>query len=447
MSLSLKTIPLLDCFLGAGWHLPEVDSRFGMFRWTGPEPVSELKLPIAFDGPWVVKLHIIDELTPVSIENLRILLNSEPLEISVERSTSGPTVVTGLGSSYLQLSSSMSISIVLEGTNRPRNVKRGSDCRLLGVAINRIEIDQFESGTNQPTGTIPIDRPELSLDVVLPTTSPWSEISANILNTLAVTERASTRMIVVSGETCPTWPPDVCERVIWISLPGKTVFELRAAGYGKASADIVAITEDHCVPADNWISETKKTFAAHPNCIAAGGPVTNGSKENLIDCANFATTFFRLFHSGPNSKIPSVANMAFRRECLPPLPSGWLELNIFEAAAKIPGLLQSSSAEVAHIQSHGFWSTFSNHFYNGRASASFLTRHPAQGRLFAAIFHSLNGAIRNTWVALKVLRQQELNWDRRIALALLIAGLNICHSVGFTMGLAYGADQSAHKLS
>jgi len=340
----------------------------------------------------------------------------------------------------------MSISIVLNSTHRPADTNRGSDSRFLGIAISKIEVDQFEPAATNLTGSIPIDGTEPSLDVVLPTTSPWSEVSANILGTLAVAERTLSRMIVVSSEQCPTWPSDILQRVTWISLPGKTVFDLRAAGFAAARGDIVAITEDHCVPADDWITETKKTFAAYSNCIAAGGPVTNGSKETLIDCANFATTFYRLSYSSPISRIPSVANMAFRREYLPAPPSGWLELNFFEAAAKVPGLLQSSSAKVTHIQSHGFWRTFSQHFHNGRASASFLTHHPAKGRLLAAIRNGLESAIHNTRVTLKELRRQERRWDRRIGLAFLIAGLNICHNVGFSIGLAYGDDQSAHQL-
>jgi hypothetical protein len=46
--------------------------------------------------------------------------------------------------------------------------------------------------------------------------------------------------------------------VRWISRPGESVFQLRSAGYDACRGEIVAVTEDHCRPAADWIERIEK---------------------------------------------------------------------------------------------------------------------------------------------------------------------------------------------
>ena len=54
-------------------------------------------------------------------------------------------------------------------------------------------------------------------------------------------------------------PPSAAELtelgpVRWLSLPGRSVFQLRLAGYRAAKGEVIAITEDHVYVEPNWIA-------------------------------------------------------------------------------------------------------------------------------------------------------------------------------------------------
>ena len=63
----------------------------------------------------------------------------------------------------------------------------------------------------------------------------------------------------------------------------KSVPYLRSWGIREANGDIIALTEDHCVPAKNWVSTILSSHNSEN--IVVGGAVENASKESITDWA------------------------------------------------------------------------------------------------------------------------------------------------------------------
>jgi hypothetical protein len=159
-------------------------------------------------------------------------------------------------------------------------------------------------------------------------------------------------------------------RVVRVRVPD--VFELRAVGLAEASGEIVAITEDHCIPSPDFVSMILRAHAEHSQALVAGA-VVNGSTERAIDRANFLAVHARNLpprsSKPPAGWIPSPSNVSYKRAALPrSKPArGWIEtvLNVrmlFEGKVAL-----DDRVLVRHIQCRGILATFGNHFHAGRS--------------------------------------------------------------------------------
>src|SRR5258708_12558549 len=74
----------------------------------------------------------------------------------------------------------------------------------------------------------------------------------------------------------------------------KSVPQLRAAGILAARGEIIAITEDHCIPADNWYTAlvTAHTEESNP---AIAGPVDNAPPAPTITLPSYSSRYTNLF--------------------------------------------------------------------------------------------------------------------------------------------------------
>lgn len=89
----------------------------------------------------------------------------------------------------------------------------------------------------------------------------------------------------------------------------------RSAGLNLARGQIVAMTEDHAQPADDWVEQI---VAAHEQpYLAIGGAIENGVDAVLNRAVYFCDfgRYGRPFESGPAAYISDV-NVAYKREAL-----------------------------------------------------------------------------------------------------------------------------------
>jgi hypothetical protein len=296
-------------------------------------------------------------------------------------------------------------------------------------------------------------RSSYPLTVVVSTTEPWPKLRS-FLERVAPELHALRGELVVcdghgSGLPPDGWPYDVLH--VAVVRPGASVFDLRAHAAAIARGEIVAFSEDHCVPELGWCVAVIEAHRSSPDADFVGGAVRNGSTQTLVDWANFLSTFAEFLPplpSEPGARVPPAANLSFKRLALPdrePKP-GWIELQLVPRLHAEGRVVLSEKPRVVHVQSHGGLGTFSVHFHNGRATMG-LPGHRVTARLVLAEI------LRHLWLPWQLWWQTRLavrarSWlPRRARLSLpLVLGLAMCHSAGELVGLLAGPGRSPTRL-
>lgn len=292
------------------------------------------------------------------------------------------------------------------------------------------------------------------LAVVVPTTNPWPEVQTCIDALLPQAEALHAEIIVADGDGYGV-PDDVVTRhrdvLRVVRRPGASVLELRAMGVANATADIIGITEDHCCPAPDWCRQLVDAYDRHPDADAVGGAVTNGTRDHLIDRANYFMTFAGAVPplNVDSYKFPPVANVSFLRTAIPDgeMPPGDIEMRLG------PGLLAEGRLHiddgpvVSHSQSQSVRRTLSAHFHNGRATAGLI----AQTQPWRVRRHRLRAQLGNPYRMVRsvhrALRSKPQAMKEATTSFPVIAVLALCHTTGAVVGLLLGPGNSPGKLN
>jgi len=96
----------------------------------------------------------------------------------------------------------------------------------------------------------------------------------------------------------------------------ETVPQLRRIGVEQARGGIVAIIEEHCLAADNWLATLSAAFS--PGYVAVGGPVDFRSDGRLRDWITYFIEYNSYLPPWPDGDSYNVgsANAAYRKETL-----------------------------------------------------------------------------------------------------------------------------------
>ena len=235
-----------------------------------------------------------------------------------------------------------------------------------------------------------------------------------------------------------------------VHIPGSDVFSLRAAAVPLAKGRIIALTEDHVVPVEGWHAELLAAHERHPE-LAVGGAMLNGSREKMIDRANFLMTFSTFIAPQPHRhehRVSPPANLSYKREVLDQyeFEQGTLEFSIGPDVFRSGQMVLDDSVKVFHIQSHGVHSTHSAHYHNGRATGAMLPRPVgARGRVREALRRwslpvwLIRTAVVTTWQKPDYRRDLVTSWPFVITLA-------FAHSIGEVVGVLFGAGDSPTHL-
>ncbi len=292
-----------------------------------------------------------------------------------------------------------------------------------------------------------------ALSVVLATGHPWPEARPALQAILDAETEVDLEVLLCdgSGEGPPKDGRDPRLRVI--AGPGESVFALRARGIALARGEIVAITEDHCIPAPDWAGELVAAHARHPEAVAIAGAVANGSTKDPWDWANFLLTFAEHMppvDDRPAKRAPSVANGSFKRALggVPEIPEpGWLELRLMPALVGAGKVVRDGGPLVTHRQSHGAArATLAAHFHNGRACTGLRAARPgpravlAERRRLAGLPWRLTREPRAERAVRPPLGREAVAGARLVPLVAL------AHTAGELAGLLRGPGASAEQL-
>lgn len=112
-----------------------------------------------------------------------------------------------------------------------------------------------------------------------------------------------------------------------------TLPEMRTIALDESRAEIVAVTEDHCVPCDGWLGEVLKAFeGAGEEIVGVGGVVENGVKDTNFDWATYLceySAFSAPVVEGVANDVPGM-NVAYRRSALLSVPREKLTSGFWE---------------------------------------------------------------------------------------------------------------------
>jgi hypothetical protein len=118
---------------------------------------------------------------------------------------------------------------------------------------------------------------------------------------------------VEQKKLCELYP-----EVILLSAPPQTTIpKLRSIGIQRSRGSIVAVTEDHCVPSKDWISQIQENFSDN-ECDVVGGPIENAYPYRRRDWAAFLVEYSWALRSDGDAQDahPSLPgnNVAYRRQ-------------------------------------------------------------------------------------------------------------------------------------
>jgi hypothetical protein len=132
----------------------------------------------------------------------------------------------------------------------------------------------------------PVDRPPLTVAVA--TNDGWDTIRRTYEAVRGQAEARGAEVVLVDGsDSRQPDPGDLGPTTRWIRMPGADISEMRAAAYREATGEVICMTEDHVVPAPDWVDQIIRAHAENPEAAAIGGAVRNGTPDHLIDWASF----------------------------------------------------------------------------------------------------------------------------------------------------------------
>jgi hypothetical protein len=298
--------------------------------------------------------------------------------------------------------------------------------------------------------------PELPITALLATVRGWDEARQAVERVLPQTLAAGGEVIVAdgSGKKPPTAAQmaDAGGPIRWLSLPGKSVFQLRLAGYRAAWGNIVAVTEDHCHVAPDWVERILAAHAEHPEAGAIGGAVVNGTNTKLVDWAAFFLTqgpYMPPLQNGVTKRISGPANVSYKRRVLDRIMGDDEQgvIDFVELAGALAGeqLVADDRIRVLHHQSQGIRGTSLAEFDNGRSIAGYRRRHMTRGdwaRLAASPVLPLYRTVR----ALRIVNRRERPTDKLVKAIPAHVWFQYCAMAGEVVGYVAGPGRSPHRL-
>jgi hypothetical protein len=285
------------------------------------------------------------------------------------------------------------------------------------------------------------------ISVVVPSLRGWPIMQSYLPEIARQAREIGAQVIVADGSGLPFPPEMEAPPVVWLRMPGAAPHTLRQAGYRRAQAPIVAMTEDHCLAATDWLASMIAAHEADPDAAVIFGQVDNGSTAHRIDWAVYFVGYgpWAPPMSPVGRSTPGHANMLWQRSALNRLPvtgDRVLEFRYLAALREVGERIGASGApRVTHYQCDDLPTTASLMYNNGRAIAG-LRRHRMDALDWVRAFApTLVAGYRTARTLAGVVRKPALRGQAIRSLP-HIAFLHQSHTIGESVGYALGPGRS-----
>ena len=241
-------------------------------------------------------------------------------------------------------------------------------------------------------------------------------------------------------------------QVKFLQSPGRLgIPQLRALGMTQATGNIIAITEDCCIPRENWFEEIKK---AHSQGYGvAGGTIEKGSSNKIVNWAVYLCEYSYSMPPLGAGEVAGVAgnNAAYKRELLDKVDENikrdyweyFLHEELRKAGVKflsVPAMLVSKKKEFRFLY------FLTQRFHYSRSFAGMRrNRIPASRRLLAALGSPLLPFLMTGRIAQQVHRKQRYYKQFLMSLPLLMIFM-VSYAMGEFVGYLFGAGDSLSKV-
>jgi hypothetical protein len=225
--------------------------------------------------------------------------------------------------------------------------------------------------------------------------------------------------------------------------PGATIPLLRGLGLAASTGDPVALTEDHLVPADDWLDRLFAGFTPEVACV--GGCMANVATGSVTDWAAYFADYGFYSVGRPDPADPPLltdANVAYRRNVVAGV-ADWAMAGAWENVVHDRLLAQGHrtrlerAARVYHRHHYRFASFLRNRFEHGRDYAtSRLAEAPGTNRLLRAASAPLLVPVLFARIARASWREAPTAW-------LAAAPVTLAFLAGWAAGEAVGYLSSA----
>jgi len=296
----------------------------------------------------------------------------------------------------------------------------------------------------------------LPITALIATIRGWPAAKPALEHLVGQTLAAGGEVIVAdgSGRTAPT-DEEIAALggpVTWLSKAGASVFQLRLAAYRASRGEVVAVTEDHCYVAPDWVERHLAAHERFPEAGVVGGAVLNGTDQKLVDWAAFFLTqgpFMPPLQNGLAPRVSGPANCSYKRRVLERLggddEQGVIDFLELPEALDGERLVADDTIRVLHHQSQGLWGTSLAEFDNGRTIAGYRRREMERGdwlRIASASVLPIYRSVR----AMRIVGRKERPAQARLRAAPAHVWFQYCAMAGELIGYVAGPGDSPNRL-
>lgn len=173
---------------------------------------------------------------------------------------------------------------------------------------------------------------------------------------------------------------------------------MRRLALERASGAYAVVTEDHCIPDDDWLQSFRDVIRAAPaDAVAFGGCVENGVHDTALDWATFFCEYANCLSPRPDgyaTDIPGM-NIAYRRAALSTIPTAQLDRGFWETTVHPElerghqRLYSSNRIRIRHCKKFSLGHFCRQRFLYSRYHSGIRFPAHAQSRRFSAALLSL----------------------------------------------------------